>query len=113
VLAHYCIWEGDTVRFLFKISFPVEAGNAAAKDGFKAIQQILAEQKPEAAYFIAEGGQRTGILVMNMDEASQIPSIAEPWFLALNASVEVTPAMTPEDLGKAGKDVEKAVQTYG
>ena len=72
-----------------------------------------AEQKPEAAYFVTEGGQRTGILIMNMKDPSQLPSLAEPWFLALNASIEVTPAMTPEDLGKAGKDVERAVQTYG
>lgn len=102
------------MRFLFKISFPVEAGNAAAKkDGFKAIQKILAEQKPEAAYFIAEGGKRTGILVMNMDEPSRLPAIAEPWFLALNASIEVTPAMIPEDLQKAGPAIEQAVKTYG
>jgi len=40
------------VRLLVKVSFPVEAGNAAAKkDGFKVIQTILEQQKPEAAYF--------------------------------------------------------------
>jgi len=56
------------MRFLFKISFPVEAGNAAAKkDGFKAIQSILEQQKPEAAYFVAENGKRTGILIINME----------------------------------------------
>ena len=44
------------MRFLFKISWPVEAGNAAAKEGFKAIPRILEEQKPESVYFIAEGG---------------------------------------------------------
>jgi hypothetical protein len=48
------------MRVLFKISMPVEAGNAAAKDGFKAIQSILEQQKPEAAYFLAENGKRTG-----------------------------------------------------
>ena len=101
------------MRFLVKISMHVEAGNAAAKEGFKAIPQILEEQKPEAIYFIAEGGKRTGIMVINMDDASQLPSIAAPWFLALNASVEVTPAMVPEDLQKAGPAIESAVQTYG
>ena len=35
------------MRFLFKISMPVEAGNAAAKAGFSAIRSILAHQKPE------------------------------------------------------------------
>jgi len=56
------------MRFMFKISFPVEAGNAAAKkDGFKTI------------------------LIVNMEDASEIPAIAEPWFLALNAAIEVTP----------------------
>jgi hypothetical protein len=102
------------MRFLFKISFPVEAANQAAKkDGFKGIRQILEEQKPEAAYFLADGGKRTGLLVINMDDASQIPAIAEPWFLALNASIEVTPVMDPEDLQKAGPAIERAVKTYG
>ena len=102
------------MRFLVKISFPVEAGNAAAKkDGFKVVQRILEQQKPEAAYFIAEGGKRTGILIMNMEDASQLPAFAEPWFLALNASIEATPAMVPEDLRKAGPAIEEAVKTYG
>jgi hypothetical protein len=34
------------MRFLVKVSFPVEAGNAAAKkDGFRLIQTILEQQK--------------------------------------------------------------------
>ena len=101
------------MRFLFKISFPVEAGNASARGGFEAIRKILEEQKPEAAYFVAQDGKRTGILIMNMDDPSQLPSIAEPWFLALNASIEVTPAMVPEDLQKAGPAIDRAVKTYG
>jgi hypothetical protein len=62
------------MRFLVKVSFPVEAGNAAAKkNGFKVIQKILKQQKPEAAYFIAIGGQRTGILIVDMKNASDLP----------------------------------------
>ena len=102
------------MRFLFKISLPVEAGNAAAKkDGFRTIQAILAEQKPEAVYLAAQGGQRTAIVIMHMDDESQIPAIAEPWFLALNAGIEVTPVMIPEDLAKAGPAIERAVKAYG
>ena len=102
------------MRFLVKVSFPVEAGNAAAKkDGFKIIQTILEQQKPEAAYFIADGGRRTGILIVDMKDASEIPALAEPWFLALNASVEATPAMIPEDLEKAAPAIKQAVKTFG
>jgi hypothetical protein len=61
------------MRFLVKVSFPVEAGNAAAKkNGFKVIQKILKQQKPEAAYFIADGGRRTGILIIDMKDASDL-----------------------------------------
>lgn len=102
------------MRFLVKVSFPVEAGNAAAKkDGFRVIQAILEQQKPEAAYFIADGGRRTGILIMDISDASDLPRIAEPWFLALNASIEATPAMIPEDLQKAAPAIEQAVKTFG
>ncbi len=103
------------MRFLMKVSIPVEAGNKAAKKGSlgKTITSILAEQKPEAAYFLAVNGQRTGLIFLDMQDVSQIPSLAEPWFLSFNASVEISPVMTPDDLKKATKDIEKAVKKYG
>lgn len=101
------------MRFLVKVSIPVETGNAAIKkDGLKVIQRILEEQKPEAAHFIAEGGKRTGVLIVNMQDASELPGFAEPWFLALNAGIEATPAMVPEDLRKAAPAIEQAVKAY-
>jgi hypothetical protein len=47
-----------------------------------------------------------------MNEASEIPAIAEPWFLALSAAVEVTPVMLPEDLQKAAPAIAEAVKKY-
>lgn len=101
------------MRFIVKITMPVEAGNAAAKKDFKVIPEILEQIKPEAAYFYTENGQRTGLLIVNMSDASEIPGLAEPFFLALNASVEIYPAMTPADLQKAGPAIAKAVASYG
>ena len=101
------------MRFLFKISWPVEAGNNAAKDGFQVVEKILSEQRPEAAYFVADGGMRTAILVIKMEDVSQLTGIAEPWFLALNARIEVTPAMVVDDLKTAGPDIQRAVKSFG
>ena len=68
------------------------------------MQKILAEQKPEAVYFTELGGERAGVMVVELAEASQIPALAEPWFLQFNAKLEIHPVMTPEDLGKSGLD---------
>lgn len=102
------------MRFMMKVNIPVEAGNAAAKSGKlgSTIQSILADMKPEAAYFVAENGQRCGYIIFDMQDASQIPAIAEPWFLAFNAAIECVPVMLPEDLGKAAGSIEKAVKKY-
>ena len=100
------------MRFLVKVSMPVEAGNSAAKNGFKSIPEILKELKPEAAYFYEENGKRTGLLVIDLKDPSQIPGVAEPFFLALNAAVEFHPVMTPEDLKKAAPAIAKAVKKY-
>jgi len=101
------------MRFLMKVSFPVESGNAAArKDGFKSIQSILQKQNPEAVYFLAENGRRTGLLILNLEDASQIPEYAEPWFLAFNADIHLSPVMVPSDLQKAGPAIEEAVKSY-
>jgi hypothetical protein len=103
------------MRFLVKVNIPVEAGNEAAKAGklSTTIQSILADLKPEAAYFTDDNGQRTGFLFLEMQDASQIPAIAEPWFLAFNASIEIHPVMVPDDLARAGSAIEAAVKKYG
>jgi hypothetical protein len=104
------------MRMLLRVSIPVEAGNAAAKAGNlgPTIERILADLKPEAAYFFADDdGQRSGSIVFDMKDTSQIPAIAEPWFLAFNAKVSLRPIMNPQDLATAGPSIGKAAQQYG
>ena len=102
------------MRVMMKVSIPVEAGNRVAKANKlgSTIQAILAEQKPEAVYFCAENGQRTGYLFLQMKDSAEIPKLAEPWFLAFNAAIEMKPVMAPEDLAKAGPDIAEAVKKY-
>lgn len=103
------------MRMLLRVSIPVESGNAAAKAGTlgSTIEKILADLKPEAAYFIADDdGNRSGSIVFDMQDQSQIPSVAEPWFLAFNAKISIRPVMTPQDLAKAAPSIANAARQY-
>ncbi len=103
------------MRFLVKARMNVEAANALARAGKlgSTIQSIVEDLKPEAAYFVADEGQRTAYLFLDMQDPSDLPAVAEPWFLAFNADIEAQPAMIAEDLEKAGPDIEQAVKKYG
>jgi hypothetical protein len=78
------------------------------------VEKIVSDLKPEAAYFYADdNGQRAGSIVFDLKDASQIPSVAEPWFMAFNAQVSFRPVMDPKDLAKAGPAIDKAAKQYG
>jgi hypothetical protein len=59
---------------------------------------ILTDLKPEAVNCRENNGQRAEFIVLEMQDASQVPAIAEPWFLAFNASIEIYPVMSSETL---------------
>ena len=104
------------MRMLLRVSIPVESGNAAAKAGTlgSTVEKIVAELKPEAAYFFPDdNGQRSGSIVFDMMDSSQIPAVAEPWFLAFNAKISLRPVMNPKDLEAAVPSINKAGQQYG
>jgi hypothetical protein len=92
------------MRMLLHAKIPHEKFNAAVRDGKieKKMKQILEETKAEAVYFTEYDGQRGAILIVNINDPSEVPKFAEPWFLSFNADVQFHIAMTPEELGRAG-----------
>ena len=103
------------MKFLVTFSFPVDRGNEVLKDpefGAK-VHEALTDMKAEHAYFTAVNGQRGGIMIVNMNDASEIPTIGETRFQWLQADIDIQPVMTPEDLAKAGPNIEAALKKWG
>lgn len=92
------------MRMLLQVKLPLEPFNAAVRDGSigKKIQRILEDTKPEAVYFTEIDGHRGAILIINLEDPSKVPALAEPWFLQFNAECSFHIVMTPDVLAKAG-----------
>jgi len=97
------------MRMMMKVSIPVEAGNRGVKEGMlpKTVMGFVDSMKPETCFFTAEGGHRTAFFVFDLSDPTMIPSVAEPFFMNLNASIELSPVMNLAEM-KAG--VEKAMK---
>jgi hypothetical protein len=52
---------------------------------------------------------RTGFLVFDLKDPSDIPAAAEPFFMSVQAKIDLSPVMTPEDV-QAG--LEKASRAF-
>ena len=91
------------MRMLVNVIFPVEPFNSMVKNGTagEVIGKVVEEIKPESIYFTEIEGNRGAVMVVDVPDASAVPSIAEPWFLNFEANCEFKIAMTPEDLMKA------------
>ena len=103
------------MRCLVKFAIPVEVGNDLLRAGRlgEVIASVVEAIGPEAVYFTAEAGSRGGTMVVQIDDAADIPKIAEPLFLALEADVEIHPCMTPEDFARAGASLADSAEKFG
>src|SRR5207249_9869019 len=100
------------MRMMIQFSIPVEAGNQAARKGTLGapFEKMLAELKPEAAYFTAtEHGERGGFIVLDLKDTSQIPAIVEPFFLVYNARFKISPVMNAQDHPASHPGIRPAV----
>ncbi len=91
------------MRLMLKFTIPVEKGNAAAADGTleKAIAALMEKVKPEAAYFMLDGGKRAGLVFFEQSDQAVLPTINEPLFAALDAAIEIQPVLTADDLKRS------------
>jgi hypothetical protein len=90
------------MRVMAKISLPTEGANQAIREGrLGSVMQRAAQRwKPEAMYFTTFDGRRTAYMVFDMPDPSDMPPFAEPFFMELNADVQLAPAMNGADLEK-------------
>ncbi|GGY57745.1 hypothetical protein ACIO5Z_28250 [Streptomyces rochei] len=90
------------MRVLLKATLDTEKSNEVIRSGKMAdlMKETIDHIKPEAAYFGTIGGRRTALLFFDMQDSSQMPPIGEPFFMELNAEVDVCPIMNGEDLAK-------------
>ena len=90
------------MRMMLKFTVPMAKGNAAINDGSLAAttEAIMTKLKPEAAYFASLDGKRGGMLFFDLADPSQIVEVVEPFFLKLEAEVELVPVMNGDDLRK-------------
>ena len=73
---------------------------------------IVEELKPETAYFSDMEGARGGYLIVEVEDASQIPAIAEHLFLGLGATIQIHPVTNPENLVKGVRAIGQAVHNF-
>ncbi len=91
------------MKMLINVIFPIEPFNSMVRDGSAGenIGRVIDDIKPESIYFTEQEGNRGAVMVVEVPDASAIPSIVEPWFLNFEANCEIRIAMTAEDLGNA------------
>ncbi|MCG4453042.1 MULTISPECIES: panthothenate synthetase [unclassified Pseudomonas] len=92
------------MKMLLTVEFPLEPFNTLVRTGKvgEVIARILEAIKPQAAYFTEQNGKRGGIFIVDVQESSDVPALAEPFFLNLQADCKFRILMSPEDLQKAG-----------
>ena len=88
------------MRLMLRFTIPIEKGNEAEADGSlsKAIKELVEQVQPESAYFHLQDGKRAGTIFFEESDQARMAVINEPLFAKLNASIEIQPAVSLEEL---------------
>lgn len=102
------------MKCMVTFSFPTDSGNALVSSGKikEVFGHLMTDLKPEAAYFYPVAGQRGGHFIINMNDSSDVVTVADRFWIGLGADVEITPVMSPEDLGKGLSHMPEIVQEF-
>ncbi|HUS63858.1 MAG TPA: DUF3303 family protein [Kofleriaceae bacterium] len=88
------------MRFLIRATLPSASANEALKSG--AVPELLGNfvktYKPESAWFTMRDGERTCYFVVDVNDATDMPSINEPFWHVAGAKMEWTPVMSFDEL---------------
>ena len=90
------------MRFLIHARIPTEDGNKMVQDPnfLRKIETYINKVKAEATYFFEADGNRVAAFIVDIQNADQIPVLAEPLFSGMGAHVEFHPVMSLDDLKK-------------
>ncbi|WP_030130985.1 hypothetical protein [Pseudomonas sp. QTF5] len=92
------------MKMLLMVEFPHEPFNALVRSGKigEIMNRVLETIKPEATYFTEHDGMRSGIFLIDIEDPSEIPGYAEPFFLNFQASCKLRVVMSAQNLQDAG-----------
>ncbi|MGW0736719.1 DUF3303 family protein [Streptomyces sp. NPDC002851] len=97
------------MRVMLRAQLDTQMANESIKNGTmpKIMETMMERLKPEAAYFCPSEGGRSCTFVFDMQDSSQLPTIAEPLFENFGAKIEIQPVMDPSDLQKGLAALQK------
>lgn len=99
---------------MVRFSIPIDEGNDLVKSGKigRNFQSLMEDFKPEAAYFYSENGQRSGFMIFDIADSSDMVKVVESFWFGLHADVSVTPVVSGEDLAKGLVGISGIVKRY-
>lgn len=103
------------MRILVQFTFPSAVGNEVVRSGRieKFFQNIAEDLEPEAMYFFPADGERSGVMVIQTDDAAIAASVGERFWFGLQAKVKLTPCMNADDLANGMAELPGILESYG
>ena len=88
------------MSFLIHARIPTEDRNKMVQDPdfLRKIETYINKVRAETTYFFEANGNRIAAFIVDIQNADQIPVLAEPLFSGMGAHVEFHPVMSLDDL---------------